>query len=123
MRRDIFTMPEIRFVGGQSLTLRWNLYRKNGTPYNAQRCTGNFSVIDYSDQDDETILINKSVTFLENKEGIINIAQVDLVPSDTKSLDGKYIYQITIKDVFGEIEIPDQGFLQITHNINEGFIN
>lgn len=32
------------------------------------------------------------------------------------------IYQITIKDIDGEAEIPNQGFFQITHNINESFL-
>lgn len=51
-----------------------------------------------------------------------NVAAVDLEPRDTLGLHGKYIYQITIKDVDGEVEVPNQGFLQIVHNINESFL-
>jgi len=47
---------------------------------------------------------------------------VTLDPLDTVDLCGKYIYQITIKDINGNIEIPKQGILFITNNINKSFI-
>ena len=122
MRHDIYTLPEVVFVSGQSNTLRWRLFTASRTPFNADGCTGNFAVVDYSDQTGEP-LISKSLRFLVGDEsGKKNIAEVDLEPRDTLELHGKYIYQITIKDIDGEVEIPNQGFLQIAHNINEGFL-
>ena len=123
MRRDIYTMPEVMFVSGQSQTLRWRLFTINRTPFNADGCTGNFAVVDYSDQTGDT-LISKPLKFFvgDDVTGAKNIASVDLEPSDTLGLHGKYIYQITIKDIDGEAEIPNQGFLLITHNINESFL-
>ena len=35
---------------------------------------------------------------------------------------GKYIYQITIRDISGEVEIPNQGLIHIIKNINQAFI-
>ena len=35
---------------------------------------------------------------------------------------GKHIYQISIKDINGDIEIPKQGIMYITANIDKGFI-
>jgi hypothetical protein len=92
-------------------------------PYNADGCTGNFAVVDYSDQTGEP-LISKPLSFTigDDDTSAKNVAYVDLEPNDTLGLYGKYIYQITIKDVDGEVEIPNQGFLQITHNINESFL-
>lgn len=123
MRRDIYTLPEIPFVAGQSNTLRWRLFTIFNAPFNTEGCTGNFAVVDYSDQTGEP-LISKPLEFLigDDETGIKNVASVDLTPNDTLDLDGKYIYQITIKDVDGEAEIPNQGFLWITHNINGGFL-
>ena len=46
----------------------------------------------------------------DDETGVKNIATVDLVPNDTLGLYGKYIYQITIKDIDGEVEIPNQGY-------------
>lgn len=51
-----------------------------------------------------------------------NVLAVTLDPLDTVDLCGKYIYQITIKDINGNIEIPKQGILFITNNINKSFI-
>ena len=54
--------------------------------------------------------------------GAKNVATVDLLPTDTLGLYGKYIYQITIKDIDGEVEIPNQGIFYIFHNVNESFL-
>lgn len=123
MRQDIYTLPEIPFVAGQSNTLRWRLFTQSHVPFNAEGCIENFSIVDYSDQTGDP-LISKPLQFVigDNERGTKNVATVDLLPSDTLGLYGKYIYQITIKDIDGEAEIPNQGFLQITHNINESFL-
>ena len=123
MRHDIYTLPEVVFVSGQSLTLRWRLWTVKNVPFNADGCTGNFSVVDYSDKTGDP-LITKLLQFFigVDETGAKNIASVDLIPDDTLGLYGKYIYQITIKDIDGEAEIPNQGFLLISHNINESFL-
>ena len=123
MRHDVFTLPEIVFVAGQSQTLRWRLLTEKKVPFNADGCTGNFAVVDYSDKTGDP-LISKSLTFSigDDETGVKNIASVDLLPADTLGLCGKYIYQITIKDIDGEAEIPNHGFFFIAHNINESFL-
>lgn len=123
MRHDIYSMPEIVFVSGQSNTLRWRLFTVKNVPFNAEGCTGNFSIVDYSDKTGDP-LISKPLKFFigDDENGVKNVAVVDLIPKDTLGLAGKYIYQITIKDIDGEVEIPNQGFLLISHNINESFL-
>ena len=123
MRHDIYTLPEVMFVSGQSQTLRWRLWTVNKVPFNADGCVGDFSVVDYSDKTGDP-LITKSLTFSigDDDTGAKNVASVDLLPKETLGLYGKYIYQITIKDIDGEAEIPNQGILLITHNINESFL-
>lgn len=123
MRHDIYTLPEVVFVSGQSLTLRWRLWTVNKVPFNVDGCVGDFSVVDYSDKTGDP-LITKSLTFSvgDDDTGAKNVASVDLLPKETLGLYGKYIYQITIKDIDGEAEIPNQGILLITHNINESFL-
>lgn len=123
MRHDIYTLPEVVFVSGQSLTLRWRLWTVNKVPFNTDGCVGDFSVVDYSDKTGDP-LITKSLTFSvgDDDTGAKNVASVDLLPKETLGLYGKYIYQITIKDIDGEAEIPNQGILLITHNINESFL-
>lgn len=123
MRHDIYTMPEIMFVSGQSKTIRWRLFKAKNIPFNAERYIGNFSVVDYSDKTGDS-LISKSLTFSEDDDGVLSIATVNLSSSDTLGLYGKYIYQITIKDRYNnDAEIPNQGILLIFHNINEQYLS
>lgn len=124
MRHDVYSMPEVMFVAGQSNTLRWRLFTEQNVPFNADGCTGNFALVDYSDKYNTEPLISKPLSFSigDNETGAKNIATVDLVPNDTLGLYGKYIYQITIRDIDGEVEIPNQGIINIFHNINESFL-
>lgn len=58
----------------------------------------------------------------EDGDGTVtNVLRVVLLPEETVDLVGKFIYQITIQDISGEIEIPDQGIIRIANNINKSF--
>lgn len=124
MRHDVYSLPEVMFVAGQSNTLRWRLFTEQNIPFNAEGCTGNFALVDYSDKYTDEPVVSKSLTFSigDDETGAKNIATVELLPNDTLGLSGKYIYQITIKDVDGEVEIPNQGIFNIFRNINESFL-
>ena len=124
MRHDVYSLPEVMFVAGQSNTLRWRLFTEQNVPFNADGCTGNFALVDYSDKYNDEPLVSKPLSFVigDDVTGAKNVATVDLLPTDTLGLYGKYIYQITIKDINGNIEIPKQGILFITNNINKSFI-
>lgn len=123
MRHDVYSLPEVMFVAGQSNTLRWRLFTEKNVPFNAEGCTGNFALVDYSDKYNNEPLVSKSLYFsVDSETSAKNIASVELLPNETLGLYGKYIYQITIKDVDGEVEIPNQGIINIFHNINESFL-
>ena len=47
---------------------------------------------------------------------------VTIDPKETVGMSGKYIYQITIKDISGDVEVPKQGIFLVVNNINKGFI-
>lgn len=117
MRHDIYTLPEITMVGGQTETLQFRLFDANGDPFSG--ASGNFAVVDFSDQEGDPV-ISKAVDI---SLGGSNIASVDLAPSDTLELHGKYIYQLTLYDTSDNVEIPGQGIMQITHNINQSFLD
>ena len=85
-------------------------------------CTANFAIVSFTNKMGKPIL-TKSMEDIFNDEGTINnVLTVTLEPRETMDLYGKYIYQIQIKDVSGNVEIPKQGILYITNNINRGFI-
>ena len=124
MRHDVYSLPEIMFVAGQSNTIRWRLFTEQKAPFNADGCTGNFALVDYSDKYNTEPLVSKPLSFSlgDDETGAKNIASVELLPNDTLGLYGKYIYQITVKSIDGEVEIPNQGIINIFHNINERFL-
>ncbi len=121
MKHTIYTLPQDSFVAGQTCKYAWRLYRESGQPFNASGCEGAFSLLDYSHKDDDPILVKK-VEFVEGDEGMISVASVTLTPQDTVNLDGKFIYQLSIKDVEGNMEIPNQGIFYIANNIHKSFV-
>lgn len=46
MQTNIYTLPELTFVGGKTQELRFNLKDTDGNPYNASGSTVNFSICD-----------------------------------------------------------------------------
>ena len=122
MRDDYYTLPTVTLVAGQSKTLGFNLWTESGDPFNGDGCTGNFSVVNYSNKN--TIVMSKVMAFESSEDDdVYNVATVDLDPSDTLGLYGKYVYQITIIDGDGDVEIPNQGIMLIARNINEDIID
>lgn len=122
MRYDIYTLPQITIVAGQSKKLWFNLWTEEKMLFNADGCTGDFSVINYSDKGGETEF-SKTLTFeTDSDPEIYSVGIVELDTTDTIGLAGKYIYQLTIKDSNNEADIPKQGIFYIARNINEVFL-
>lgn len=123
MRDNYYTLPQISFVAGQTKTLGFNLWTEGGELFNADGCTGNFSVVEYSNKTGD-ILISKNMTFEVGEDPeMVSVAKVELTPSDTVGLYGKYVYQLTIKGTGNDVEIPNQGILLIVRNINESLLS
>lgn len=122
MQTNIYTLPELTFVGGKTQELNFRLKEKDGSLYNARNCEANFSICNYSNKTGEPLL-SIQPTFVSNDNSIIHILHIIISPEQTVNLYGKYIYQITIKDETGRVEIPNQGILNITRNINKNYIS
>lgn len=122
MQTNIYTLPELTFVGGKTQELRFNLKDKNGEPYNASGSTVNFSICNYSYKTGAPLL-SLTPTLIADENGVADMLYITIAPEDTLNLFGKYIYQITIVDISGRVEIPNQGIMNITKNINTGFIS
>lgn len=119
-----YTLPTIDFVGGETQDLAFNVYfYKNKRPFSLTGCIANFAIVSFTNKTGAPIL-TKPMEGIFNEDGAINnVLTVTLEPGETVALCGKYIYQIQIKDVDGDVEIPKQGILYITNNINKGFIS
>lgn len=128
MLQNIYSLPEIELVGGASKSLQFTLYR-NGTsptPFDFYGGSANFSVVNIVNKNGEP-LISKDMqvdTSTDDKgEQYCNVLRVMLMPKDTVNLFGKFVYQLTLKDASGNIDIPHQGIIYIHNNINRAYIN
>lgn len=117
----VYSLPEITFVGGETHDLRFHLLTDTRKVFNASGCKATFSVV-YSVNRTGSPVLSKPMTVLADDDGIESILAVTLLPTETVNLYGKYIYQITIQDMSGETDIPSQGILGITNNIDKGII-
>lgn len=119
-----YTLPTIDFVGGETQDLMFNVYfYKNKKPFSLTGCTCNFSIVSFTNKTGAPILSKQMNAIFNDDISSDNVLTVTLEPTETVDLFGKYIYQIIIKDINGDAEIPKQGILYITNNINKGFIH
>ncbi len=122
MINEIYGLPEVKFVAGETQTFVFHLYfEQTKDPFNANGCKVDFAVIDYTNKSGKPLL-RKRCKLRLNPEGVPNIAEAYLTPEDTAGLYGKYVYQLQVRDIDDEVEIPGQGILVISKNINKGFI-
>lgn len=118
-----YTLPTIDFVGGETQDIMLHVYHyKDDKEFSLTGCSANFSIVSYANKNGAPY-VSKEMSVLTNDAGTSdNILSVSLAPNETVGLSGKYIYQVTIKDIEGDVEIPKQGILYITNNINKNFI-
>ena len=103
-----YSLPTIDFVGGSTQELVFHtFFSQNKKPFDLSSCTASFALINF---------VNKTMEVSKSEDGdgtVTNVLRVVLLPEETVDLVGKFIYQITIQDISGEIEIPDQGIIRI----------
>lgn len=119
-----YLLPTIDFVGGVSEDLMFNVYYNadDPEPFNLTGCSANFSIVNYMNKTGKP-MVSKSMSIRLNEEGTIqNVLYVSLAPADTVDLAGKYIYQISVRDIDSNADIPHQGIIYIHNNINKDFL-
>lgn len=121
-----YILPTIDFVGGESQTIVFDLYMEDGRPYeDVSECTIIFSVAHFLDRQygSPVIRLDNSgdqVKIYGGPQGKINRVKIFLKPGDTSRLSGKYIYQVMIVGGNDKTEIPGQGIILVTKNLNFG---
>ena len=121
MSNMTYTLPPMSFVGGESQKIRFNLKTESGNPFPASGCTAFLAILQYNNKGG-TPVITKEIEFQSNADDILCAGIVELLPGDTVSLCGRYIYQITLLSSDGTIEIPGQGLMDIIENIHRSVI-
>lgn len=118
---DPYTLPEIGFVGGETQEFLFYLKNKDGSGFNADGATIDFSICEYNNKTGSPIL-SYTPEILYDSHGVASLVHVVVPKDDTSQFFGKYIYQITIIDLNGAAAIPNQGVMRIVKNINQEIV-
>lgn len=121
MQTTVYTLPEISFVGGETQQLNFHLKNYNGESFNASGSIVDFAICNYSNKTGSPIL-SYTPTLLADESGVASVIVLTIPKEDTALLSGKFIYQITIVDVDGVAEIPNQGIMNIAKNIHQEYV-
>jgi len=123
---DQYTLPPMDFVAGSTQELIFHCYfYRNRKPHDLSSCTANLAIINFiNKKGDPLVTKSMEIGFDPTVDGTIyNVLRVTLDPEDTIDLPaGKYIYQISIRSIKGEVDIPKQGIIHIINNINRRFV-
>lgn len=120
---ECYVLPTIDFVGGETQDLMFHVwYYRGRRPYSLTSCSADFSIVSATNRTGAPIVIKRMEVRPGREQTVDNVLAVTLGPQDTVDLDGKYIYQIQIRDIDGDVEIPKLGAMYIANNINKGFI-
>lgn len=118
---------DVEMYGGDSTPWEYTLVRKNGSNFLIEQgvtCTAKLTIAPFDAVPDPTgyintkdIVIQKTATFSANASGG-TVATFEFAEEDTKSLYGKFIYQVEVRHR-DEPRIG-QGNLTIHYNIDQG---
>ena len=121
MVNPVYNLPKISFVGGETEDMDFRLLTYSGQEFDANGCDISFAIINYQNKNGNPV-VEKTPTLKIGPEGLMSVAEVILEPQDTANLYGRYVYQLTVRDPNGIVDIPGQGIIDITRNINRNFI-
>lgn len=119
-----FTLPAIDFIGGSTQDLIFHCYfYVNKKPHDLSSCTANFAIINFVNKSGEPVFSKQMKVGTDQDGDICNVLSVTLDPDRTVNIPaGKYIYQISIRDISGDIEV-NQGIIHIIGNIDKRFVS
>lgn len=123
--QDMYALPPIDFVGGSTQELAFHCYHhKSKRPCDMSFCNAEFAIVNYMNKNGAPLVVKPmDIRKGAAKDGAeYNVLTVKLEAADTVELVGKYIYQITVKDQDGDVDIPSQGIMQIVNNIDKPFV-
>lgn len=121
---DIYALPTLEFVGGSTQSFAFHAYYYKGKrEMDLSGCDATFSVLEYSSRNGDPLLSKKMTPADGSSSGLMSVISITLEPNDTLALCGKYIYQITIEDVDGRVDIPKQGIMRVIGNIDKKLIS
>ena len=121
MQTNNYTLPEWKFIGGETQTRIFTLYKMGGSvAYDIPSASVELSIVDFVHP--KSAPTSLGVTEIQRDDnGVFCNVYVKLSPIDTVNLSGKFIYQLSIKDESGNVSIL-KGIMYISENIDKSFI-
>lgn len=117
-----YSLPTIDFVGGETQELLFHAYAPSATgrvPFSLSHCRAFFTVVDFLNKSGRPVMGPIDMKVRVNGDGTDNLLFIKIPDIMTKNLEGKFVYQITIQEPStGDTDIPRQGIMLITRNIN-----
>ena len=112
---ELFTLPELSFIGGTDKVLTFTAYDDAGALLNLTGATVQWTVCPFG-------IYNYPVIVKDGVIATVNTFTVSLLAADTQYLAGKYIQQVTINDFSGNTFRPGQGTIIILPaiGVNDG---
>ena len=109
------SLPDISFVGGLSGDLAFNLKNPDGTPFDGSPYSAVFRI---RPRRGAMLDFGAIAVLCEDADGTVSRLRVRFPPSETKDLDGEFIYQLTLASkTTGEVCEPMQGRMFIAPNV------
>jgi len=113
MRLCDMTLPEYHMVAGESKSITIPIYNRKGKQIDATGMTARFAINSFVTPNMAPLTFRDCEVV---KDGSVLAAlRVNLLPEDTAELRGKFLYQITAKDMEDNIGVM-QGYLFIHMN-------
>jgi hypothetical protein len=115
---DPYTLPTFDFIAGTTQEIACSVLAYDSKrPCDMTGCKARFSLLNHTNRNGAPL--EKSMKIEPAENGVSYVFRVQLDSSDTMNIPvGKYIYQITILDQFGNVD-NKQGIMYISNNINK----
>ena len=109
-------LPDISFVGGGEFSVEFLMKDTTGAPFDAEGCTAEFRALCRHGGE----VIEGTTEVISDEDGIFSVLQVTVPAEATKKMQGEYVYQISLTDLYGESYEPMQGRMRVAPYIPDG---
>ena len=113
-------LPDWDFVGGSAQNRPFQFAKETGEDYDIQSGTVQCSVQEYVNGG--APVLSKQFPIYASVDGTFCLANISLTSSETKDMEGCYIYQLMIKDSNDNVAIPFHGRMHVFKNIDPGVL-
>lgn len=108
------SLPHFHFTGGETKNITIPIFNKAGNQIDAYGMTARLVISDYVNLNMDPLVI-KDCKVIPGDSSAFAVLFTVLEPKDTVNLSGKFIYQVTGKDVEDAFGVM-QGFMTIAAN-------